>query len=209
MQTARLIAKVQVDRGAVIEVYITERGRRLRRCDSCTPRRSRIHRCPGCETNCLPYGISRFGPPVTRHPAARSPQRKRLGRSAPVLKSGLRTFIMSPSPACCRIMAARRGAGLPMADLDDGESIEMQGSGAKPYVLKNVGGVYSCTCPAWRNQSVADRAAHVQAPPQAARRGGGARAAGRRTAARPATGGGGAGRARRSCWPRPGTTRRT
>ena len=40
-----------------------------------------------------------------------------------------------------------------MADLQDGESIEMQGSGAKPYVLKNVGGVYSCTCPAWRNQS--------------------------------------------------------
>jgi DNA ligase-1 len=42
-----------------------------------------------------------------------------------------------------------------MPDLQDGESIEMQGSGAKPYVLKNVGGVYSCTCPAWRNQSAA------------------------------------------------------
>src|SRR5208283_303367 len=41
-----------------------------------------------------------------------------------------------------------------MADLNDGESVEMKGSGAKPYVLKNVGGVYSCTCPAWRNQSV-------------------------------------------------------
>ena len=42
-----------------------------------------------------------------------------------------------------------------MPDLNDGESIEMQGSGSKPYVLKNVGGVYSCTCPAWRNQSLA------------------------------------------------------
>jgi DNA ligase-1 len=42
-----------------------------------------------------------------------------------------------------------------MADLQDGESIEMQGSGSRPYVLKNVGGVYSCNCPAWRNQSVA------------------------------------------------------
>lgn len=42
-----------------------------------------------------------------------------------------------------------------MPDLSDGESVEMKGSGAKPYVLKNVGGVYSCTCPAWRNQSVA------------------------------------------------------
>lgn len=41
-----------------------------------------------------------------------------------------------------------------MADLNDGESVEMKGSGAKPYVLKNTGGVYSCTCPAWRNQSV-------------------------------------------------------
>src|ERR1022692_5325632 len=42
-----------------------------------------------------------------------------------------------------------------MNDLQDGESIEMQGSGSKPYMLKNVGGVYSCSCPAWRNQSVA------------------------------------------------------
>lgn len=41
------------------------------------------------------------------------------------------------------------------ADLLDGESIQMQGSGASPYVLRNTGGVYSCTCPAWRNQSIA------------------------------------------------------
>src|SRR4051794_968470 len=42
-----------------------------------------------------------------------------------------------------------------MADLADGDSVEMKGSGARPYVLKNAGGVYSCTCPAWRNQSTA------------------------------------------------------
>ena len=42
-----------------------------------------------------------------------------------------------------------------MPDLDDGESLEMKGSGSKPYILKNVGGVYSCSCPAWRNQSLA------------------------------------------------------
>ena len=42
-----------------------------------------------------------------------------------------------------------------MPDLRDGESTEMQGSGSKPYVLKNTGGVYSCSCPAWRNQSLA------------------------------------------------------
>jgi DNA ligase-1 len=41
-----------------------------------------------------------------------------------------------------------------MPDLADGETFEMKGSGAKPYQLKNVGGVYSCTCPAWRNQSL-------------------------------------------------------
>ncbi len=42
-----------------------------------------------------------------------------------------------------------------MPDLADGESVEIQGSAAKPYLLKNTGGVYSCSCPAWRNQSIA------------------------------------------------------
>ncbi|HSQ55226.1 MAG TPA: DNA ligase [Gemmata sp.] len=42
-----------------------------------------------------------------------------------------------------------------MPDLADGETFEMQGSGSKPYIIKNVGGLYSCTCPAWRNQSLA------------------------------------------------------
>ena len=41
-----------------------------------------------------------------------------------------------------------------MTDLADGESTEMKGSAAKPYVLNNTGGVYSCSCPAWRNQSL-------------------------------------------------------
>lgn len=35
-----------------------------------------------------------------------------------------------------------------------GQTVEMKGSGAKPYLLKNVDGkVYTCSCPAWRNQS--------------------------------------------------------
>jgi DNA ligase 1 len=42
-----------------------------------------------------------------------------------------------------------------MPDIDDGETVEVQGSAKDPYVLRNVGGVYSCTCPAWRNQSTA------------------------------------------------------
>jgi DNA ligase-1 len=41
-----------------------------------------------------------------------------------------------------------------MADLRDGESVEMAGSASRTYVLKNVGGVYSCSCPAWRHQSL-------------------------------------------------------
>ncbi|MEX1223775.1 MAG: DNA ligase [Pirellulales bacterium] len=41
-----------------------------------------------------------------------------------------------------------------MPDLQDGETVEIKGSARAPYVLKNTGGVYSCSCPAWRNQSV-------------------------------------------------------
>ena len=41
-----------------------------------------------------------------------------------------------------------------MPDLKDGETVQVQGSARTPYLLKNVGGVYSCTCPAWRNQSL-------------------------------------------------------
>lgn len=42
-----------------------------------------------------------------------------------------------------------------MADLNDGESVEIQGSGVKPYLIRNIGGLYSCSCPAWMNQSLA------------------------------------------------------
>ena len=41
-----------------------------------------------------------------------------------------------------------------MPDLKDGETAEFKGSARLPYILKNVGGVYSCSCPAWRNQSL-------------------------------------------------------
>jgi len=42
-----------------------------------------------------------------------------------------------------------------MPDIEDGESVEIQGSAKDPYILKNTGGVYSCSCPAWRTQSLA------------------------------------------------------
>ena len=45
-----------------------------------------------------------------------------------------------------------------MADIAVGETVEMKGSGAKPYRIKNCGeGGWSCTCPAWRNQSIDPR----------------------------------------------------
>ncbi len=67
-----------------------------------------------------------------------------------------------------------------MPALIEGSPVEVYGSGAKPYVLKNTGGVYSCTCPAWRNQSLSiDRRtckhlkAHCGDAAEAARIGGG------------------------------------
>lgn len=39
--------------------------------------------------------------------------------------------------------------------IEDGESVEVQGSGSARYVLKRTGNVRSCSCPAWRNQSIA------------------------------------------------------
>src|SRR3954466_3668285 len=118
-----------------------------------------------------------------------------------------------------------------MLDLADGETTEMKGSGAKPYVLKNSGGVYSCTCPAWRNQSTPIErrtCKHLRKlrgdAAEAARLGGGlpqkprAQAGGRGGAGVPSRrtrgggrGGAGAGppRGRRCCSPIPGTTRPT
>lgn len=35
--------------------------------------------------------------------------------------------------------------------LNEGDTTHIQGSGKKPYEVKKVGGVVSCSCPAWRN----------------------------------------------------------
>ena len=35
--------------------------------------------------------------------------------------------------------------------LSEGDSIEVKGSGKKPYLLRKVGGVIDCSCPAWKN----------------------------------------------------------
>ena len=41
-----------------------------------------------------------------------------------------------------------------MQQLIEGNPVYIQGSGSKPYELKNTGGTYSCSCPAWRNQGI-------------------------------------------------------
>lgn len=41
-----------------------------------------------------------------------------------------------------------------MRDISEGEAVEIQGSVRLPYILKNIGGIYSGSCPAWRNQSL-------------------------------------------------------
>lgn len=35
--------------------------------------------------------------------------------------------------------------------LNEGDKVEIQGSGKKPYIVRKVGGVVDCSCPAWRN----------------------------------------------------------
>jgi DNA ligase-1 len=41
-----------------------------------------------------------------------------------------------------------------MPELEDDESVEVKGSGSSVYTLRNTGGIYSCTCPAWMHQSI-------------------------------------------------------
>ena len=65
-------------------------------------------------------------------------------------------FVQCDRNGLVRIQVSiRPGGAEEMADLADGESIQVQGSGSSVYTIKNTGGVYACSCPAWRNQSIA------------------------------------------------------
>lgn len=44
-------------------------------------------------------------------------------------------------------------AEAPAGELPDGGETTVSGSGSRTYTLRNVGGAYSCTCPAWLHQS--------------------------------------------------------
>ena len=39
-------------------------------------------------------------------------------------------------------------------EIKEGQIVEVQGSAAAPYQIKKIGDVISCSCPAWRNQSL-------------------------------------------------------
>ena len=41
-----------------------------------------------------------------------------------------------------------------MSEILEGQIVEVQGSASEPYQIKRVGEVVSCSCPAWRNQSL-------------------------------------------------------
>jgi DNA ligase 1 len=73
-------------------------------------------------------------------PAEASVRKRRPNLFQPYL------FVLSANPFHSRTII--------MPDLMDGESAQVQGSARTPYILKNVAGVYSCSCPAWRNQSL-------------------------------------------------------
>src|SRR4051794_7247502 len=77
----------------------------------------------------------------------------RVGRTSTASDS--LSFFATAPVAVESTLSQLQQRGARMADLADGETFLMQGSGSKPYELKNTGGVYSCSCPAWRNQSLA------------------------------------------------------
>lgn len=64
---------------------------------------------------------------------------------------------LPPAPALAvasSTTASSTSSAPPLADIPPGGQVTVPGSGSATYVLRNAGGVYSCTCPAWRNQSV-------------------------------------------------------
>ncbi|MFV8751495.1 DNA ligase [Nannocystaceae bacterium ST9] len=57
-------------------------------------------------------------------------------------------------PAAAKVEVARGGNDTPVQDIPDGGELIVAGSGSSKYTLRNVGGAYSCTCPAWLHQSL-------------------------------------------------------
>jgi DNA ligase-1 len=80
--------------------------------------------------------------------AAGSAKAKASSSSSPASPAASTVASTSSTPASVSTAAAA------LDDIPDGGEATVSGSGSSKYVLRNTGGVYSCTCPAWRNQSV-------------------------------------------------------
>src|SRR5262249_27193157 len=55
---------------------------------------------------------------------------------------------------CPDLPSTRNIGGKFMPDLREGEVITVPGSSSRSYEIKNYAGIYFCSCPAWRNQSL-------------------------------------------------------
>jgi DNA ligase-1 len=60
----------------------------------------------------------------------------------------------APAPAPATPVAAAPAALASLQDIPEGGELVVAGSGSSKYTLRNVGGAYSCTCPAWMHQSL-------------------------------------------------------
>jgi DNA ligase-1 len=69
-------------------------------------------------------------------------------------KPGAAAKVERPAAPASAPTIAASATATPLADIPEGGEVTVAGSGSSTYVLRNAGGVYSCTCPAWRNQSV-------------------------------------------------------
>lgn len=92
--------------------------------------------------------------PAPSKPAASTPAASTPARSTPAAASGdAPTPAAAPTLAASTPAAASGDAPTPANDIPDGGEVSVPGSGGRSYVLRNVGGAYSCTCPAWLHQS--------------------------------------------------------
>jgi DNA ligase-1 len=63
--------------------------------------------------------------------------------------------VEAPAPAKPVAAAAPPAAAVAsLQDIPEGGEVVVAGSGSSKYTLRNVGGAYSCTCPAWMHQSL-------------------------------------------------------
>jgi DNA ligase-1 len=81
--------------------------------------------------------------------AAKQPEPAAAAKPAPTAKPAA---AVKPAPTTTPSVAATP-ADVPASNaLPDGGELVVKGSGSATYTLRNVGGAYSCTCPAWLHQ---------------------------------------------------------